>query len=245
MYRLLKNIYHKAQQYTIKGLLLLKHQQLCISNLDSVVVISPHPDDEIFGCGGLMMQLNKLGKDVKVIFLSRGEAIARSEQEMSIIVDKRHEIALKALSVIGVSENNIIWLNFPDGNFGNVSDKEVSSLKHTIELLNPDAVFYPHHLENSPDHYAASMIVRNIIKEHNYTGYEYCVWLWYHMPLINAFKLNYNSAFLLPVTDLTLKRTVVKMYADSNDGKGFYFSGKLPELFLDAVSWSKELFFKI
>ena len=38
------------------------------SRLRSVLVISPHPDDEVLGCGGLLAKLGESGTDVHVVY---------------------------------------------------------------------------------------------------------------------------------------------------------------------------------
>lgn len=245
MNQLLKNIYHSIQRLAIRGLLQVNHRQLDLSNYKSVVVVAPHPDDEIFGCGGVIMRLKRMGKSIKVVFLSRGEAIASNESEKEIVIAKRREIAIKALSMVGLSNNDIIWLNFPDGNFSKVMNSEVEKLFNFVNEISPSAIFFPHYMEYSPDHIIASKIMRSYIKENGYTGYEYCVWVWYHMPLNKVLKLKYKDAVLLPVIDLPLKKELVNMYSEANDGNGLYYSGKLPKLFLKAVKWNMELFFKV
>ena len=36
----------------------------------SVLVLAPHPDDEVLGCGGLLTQLADAGAAVRVLFLT-------------------------------------------------------------------------------------------------------------------------------------------------------------------------------
>ena len=41
--------------------------------IESVLCVAPHPDDEVFGCGGLLTQLAARACRVDTVILSRGE----------------------------------------------------------------------------------------------------------------------------------------------------------------------------
>ena len=44
-----------------------------------VLVLAPHPDDEVFGCGGALVQAAKNGIPVRVVVLTDGEAQGEAE----------------------------------------------------------------------------------------------------------------------------------------------------------------------
>ena len=39
-------------------------------NKQNILIIAAHPDDEVLGCGGTIYNLNKLGHNVSVLYLS-------------------------------------------------------------------------------------------------------------------------------------------------------------------------------
>lgn len=41
---------------------------------DRVLVMAPHPDDEVLGCGGIIQRAVKMGLPVHVLFLTYGDA---------------------------------------------------------------------------------------------------------------------------------------------------------------------------
>ena len=41
-------------------------------NKQNILIIAAHPDDEVLGCGGTIYNLNKLGHNVSVLYLSDG-----------------------------------------------------------------------------------------------------------------------------------------------------------------------------
>jgi LmbE family N-acetylglucosaminyl deacetylase len=44
-----------------------------------VLVLAPHFDDEVLGCGGTLVQLARRGAAVRVLFLSDGGALSAAE----------------------------------------------------------------------------------------------------------------------------------------------------------------------
>ena len=55
-----------------------------------ILVIAPHPDDEIFGAGGTLIQAIQAGSEVKTLYLTRGNAksAAVAESEAQTVADK-------------------------------------------------------------------------------------------------------------------------------------------------------------
>jgi len=68
--------------------------------LENVLVIAPHPDDEVLGCGGTIKRLTDSGVRVTVLVASRGKKTLYSEEK---IINVRKQ-ALNAHRVLGVSE---------------------------------------------------------------------------------------------------------------------------------------------
>lgn len=73
----------------------------------SLMVIIPHEDDEINLAGALIYGARQEGIPVKCVFLTNGDA----EYPAFIRI---HE-AVKALKILGVKEEDIIFLGYPDG----------------------------------------------------------------------------------------------------------------------------------
>ena len=41
-------------------------------NFNRYLIVAAHPDDEILGCGGLLIKLSKLNKKVRIVYLAEG-----------------------------------------------------------------------------------------------------------------------------------------------------------------------------
>lgn len=134
-----------------------------------VLVFSPHPDDETIAVGGLMFGSVKNGADVKVVLVTDGNK--------HHLKDKRYAEFEEATSVLGVKGENLIFLNYKDGEMQKENQEKVKqSFKKIVDDFNPDFIFYPHTKEQHPDHKVTGVIVDEIIKEEKkHTGYEYLV----------------------------------------------------------------------
>lgn len=91
-----------------------------------LLVISPHPDDETLGVGGLIAQARGRGDAVKVVFMTNGDGFRRGVEKFNGFLpagpadflqygNLRQREALSALAVLGVKNEDVIFLGYPDG----------------------------------------------------------------------------------------------------------------------------------
>ena len=112
-----------------------------------ILVIAPHPDDEVLGCGGVMARHVERGDAVHVVVVGRGipekfsdEAVALSRQEL----DAAHR-------VLGVS--SVCYLDFPVSRLDSVPQHELADrLSDLLRELRPTVVYVPHHGDIHADH---------------------------------------------------------------------------------------------
>lgn len=241
-------LYHKTGQLCIQLLSELLSRPIDTKGFERILIIAPHPDDEVFGCSLLIQQLIAVGKKVSIVILSPGEAVHRHccphhEEE---VIKKRQQIALRSVSLLGVASENVYFLRFPDSALSSVtpSSSLVVELSKLITDIAPDALFYPHPLEYSPDHMAATRLIRGLILDTSIDQYFYCVWVWYHMPLIKIFNMQWSDAYFVKGINEQTKRLAILSYMQDKAPCGVSYSGALPELFIKAHQRNKELYFK-
>lgn len=111
-----------------------------------------------------------------------------------------------------------------------------------MQELAPDQVFVPHWGEGWNDHVQVKSLIIPLIPDSTQL-YEYCVWMWYY----NVWKLDWKQARLLRMTheEHALKQQASAAYVEPLAPCGKPWSGVLPEVFLKATQWNKELYFKI
>ena len=129
--------------------------------MQTILVISPHPDDESIGCGGTICKHIMEGDKVEVIFLTSGEkgGHGRSEEDTILL---REEEAITAAKILQVAE--IEFWREPDGAF-QPDESCVNRLVNKIELIQPAVLYVPHEMEQHPDHRAAANLVSLAIKK--------------------------------------------------------------------------------
>lgn len=220
---------------------------------ESLLIVSPHPDDEMLGCGGLLARHCAAGKKAHVLFLTRGEASLGEccDVSKSLVGPARQRLAVEAHASMGISEDRLCFLDGKDGHLprsgGEGFPEFTDRIARHIELLRPEAVFCPHPFEVFNDHVAGEQLTRAAIGKLSYRPelFYYCVWLWYSMPLHKAIHLRWRDARLLDITgQLPAKSRAIGIYLGRNAPCGAPLVGGLPRVFLSAFQWKKELFFK-
>lgn len=212
--------------------------------ISPVFVIAPHPDDEVFGCGGLISRLVIEDKAPHIVVLTGGEGAHKvcCNTPKADIVEARRGLTRKASEALGLPFCNIYELNFVDGKISGSKDSEYEKLKQLIAELNPQTMMVPHHGEGWPDHRAARELGIELAPK-GADIYEYCVWFWYYRQR----NLDWNNAFKLKMTshEHYQKLAAIRVYHDSLAPCGKPWVGVLPPLFIKANSTDTELYFKI
>lgn len=209
--------------------------------LGTVVVVAPHPDDEVLGCGGLIQRLVRSKYEVHVVFMTGGEGSHRGccSLEEKVIKDVRREMATETDSLLGVEPSRLHFLDYPDGGI-RLDSSETDHLTTLLSQLNPTSIFVPHWGEGWPDHVNTREIIKELAGEH-VAVYEYCVWLWYY----NVWHLDWQDSYVLRMTKEENKRKLetISCYVIPKAPCGQPWSGNLPNVFINATKSKYELYF--
>lgn len=244
MSELVNNIKDTIKRILIASVRNKARRSACFSPTGNVVILAPHPDDEVFGCGGFIAQQIAEGNAPHVIVLTGGGGSHRGccSTAESDIISARRKLTHKAMSALGLPESNIHELDFTDGHIseGNVAEKK--KLEAVISEINPDVILVPHHGEGWPDHVAARDLGIELAGD-DMAVYEYCVWMWYYRQK----NLDWKNAYVLKMTEAEhqKKMDAIKTYHSALAPCGKPWVGVLPKLFVEANSTNLELFFKI
>jgi LmbE family N-acetylglucosaminyl deacetylase len=122
--------------------------------MSTILVISPHPDDESIGCGGTLRKHIVEGDKVEVIFLTSGEkgGHGKPEDETKKIREKEAYSAAAILQLSGIE----FWQQ-PDGDFQS-TQQNIVRLKNKIAETKADIIYAPHQNEQHPDHIQAAVL---------------------------------------------------------------------------------------
>lgn len=113
-----------------------------------MLVIAPHADDEVLGCGGTLALLRQKGCLIKVIFVTDSAGAGGLGSDA---VEIRRKEAVAALTVLDIDD--IVFLDEPDGSFRN-SPRFENRMNSLLRQFNPDWLFLPSVLDYHRDHVA-------------------------------------------------------------------------------------------
>lgn len=111
-----------------------------------VLIVAPHPDDEVLGCGGTMAKLSRDGDEVYVLIATRGDELFDQE-----LIEKGIEEARKAHRLLGVKET--IFSGLPAVKLDTVPQHQINDLfSKTFREVAPDLIFLPFPGDVNNDH---------------------------------------------------------------------------------------------
>lgn len=120
---------------------------------EKVLILSPHPDDDVIGAGGLIKYLSDGGSSIKVIYFTDGSKSNSSANFSEGLIEKREKEAREAGKILGVGEQK--FLRLPHQKMR--SSFELSALiRKELEFEKPDLLLAPSIEEPHPDHLAVS-----------------------------------------------------------------------------------------
>lgn len=119
-----------------------------------ILVLAPHPDDDIIGCGGSIANLTAQGHEVVILYLTSGES-GSLEVDPPQLARTREEEARRAGQLLGVRE--FLFWRQPDG-FLTGSADIINQLVRLIRARQFSTVYLPHQQEANRDHATACRI---------------------------------------------------------------------------------------
>jgi LmbE family N-acetylglucosaminyl deacetylase len=119
---------------------------------ERLLVLAPHPDDEVIGCGGLVALHLRENRPVHVVVATDGAQAGDASQ--------RESESRTALALLG--DATIEFLRFPDRELANAGDLD-QRLAAILREWKPDLIAVPSPLEIHPDHVALSRAFCDLI----------------------------------------------------------------------------------
>lgn len=243
MKTLIKNIFGRIS-YNI-GILLIKKRN---TSFKSILVLAPHPDDEIIGLGGLVLQTLKNNGQVYITYLTDGKNSGASANKNEI-KKQRIRLSEQVINKLNINPENISRLHLPDGEVPfseeNRFKETVNKIKLQIESIKPDAIFATAKSDYWPfDHVACSQIAKEAIKTSTFKSelWFYWIWTWYHLKPWHLLKLNFKKLNKIDVTEeLSEKQKLIEIYLNAYSQDGLPWSGMLPKSMIHPFSKEFEI----
>ncbi len=99
--------------------------EIALTPNDRILILAPHPDDEVIGCAGIIQKALALKLPIRIAFFTYGDnnqwsflvyrkhpvLMPRAVEVMGI---KRHDEAFAASKILGLQREDLIFLGYPD-----------------------------------------------------------------------------------------------------------------------------------
>ena len=139
-----------------------------------VMVIAPHMDDEILGCGGVLIKHADAGDKTAVVYITDGSKGKPNRPPSRELSELRKKEAAESNKLLGVNQE--FFLDMEDGNTG-VYHPFTKRMKEIINEIQPDLVYLPYSYDRHPDHRNANFLFRSALSENiNAVVCAYEVW---------------------------------------------------------------------
>jgi LmbE family N-acetylglucosaminyl deacetylase len=112
-----------------------------------VLVIAPHPDDEVMGCGGTIV---KHVYDNDIVYLCIVTTTYEPDWSKEFAEKRKKEIK-RVNGILGIKKT--YPLNFPTVKLDTIPQKELNdSITKIVRSVNPDILYIPHQGDLNKDH---------------------------------------------------------------------------------------------
>ena len=117
---------------------------------NKTLVIAPHADDEILGCGGTLLKRNKHGTELGWLLITK--PLSNKTWNESFIETRKSEL-LKVKKVLNIKKTNFFELNIPCTTLDTFSqNKLINYISEVINQFKPQEIFLPHPGDIHSDH---------------------------------------------------------------------------------------------
>ena len=112
------------------------------SGAERILIIAPHADDEVLGCGGLIEKACSYNNQVKVIVLAVGDIIHPHNDQLVTATTRIRELQ-EALAFLGCNNFEVLY-NDKDSLLDTIPKNEIiTKLDEIINSFHPTMVFIP------------------------------------------------------------------------------------------------------
>ena len=112
-----------------------------------ILIIAPHPDDEVLGCGGTIAKYSKKGNEIYLCIVTKAYTPDWSEE----FLKNRPKEIKKSNKILGIKKT--YFLDFPTVKLDTIPQKELNSvILKVIQEVGPEVLYIPHEGDLNKDH---------------------------------------------------------------------------------------------
>lgn len=141
-----------------------------------IIVLSPHPDDETLGCGGLIFDAQRRQVPVLVCSVTSGENCYPGHETTQMGQRRDGELVL-AMSRLGLPKSAVSAWQLPDGALAERKSELHARLLDTV--AETDLLLAPWERDGHPDHEACGDVAATVAMDRGTRLLRYPVWGWH------------------------------------------------------------------
>lgn len=146
------------------------------------LIVAPHPDDEVLGCGGLVAAARRPDA-IEVLVLTDGALSPPPAAGDPKLPAMRQDETLRALEALGVSGRYVSFAGLPDGGLSNQAARLDRELYEAATRTSATDVFVPFRFDRHPDHQATHAAGVRLARRTGVRLWEYFVYpFWRLLP---------------------------------------------------------------
>jgi LmbE family N-acetylglucosaminyl deacetylase len=144
-----------------------------------LVVLAPHPDDEVLACGALLSMHVERGGAALIVAATDGEAshAGCAGWEPAQLARQRHKEREAGLGLLGLSTTPLLRLRLPDGRLHECEARLEHGLVDAIQA--DDVLLSTWRLDGHPDHEACGRRAAHVASRTGCRLVEAPVWMWH------------------------------------------------------------------
>lgn len=209
-----------------------------------LVVVAPHPDDEVLACGGLLGGALRQGRACHVIAVTDGEAShgTHDSPSQARLGARRVEESHAGLRELGLASPEVTRLGIPDGAVA----AHMAELAVRLQaLLRPqDLAVTTWQLDGHPDHEATGEAVKRACARVGCRLLQAPVWMWHWSePGDGRVPWHRLVAFDVPLAGMAMKRAALHHHLSQFEDRGDAAGPVLVPSIVERASRTREYFF--
>lgn len=165
------------------------YEESPLTNIDHLVVVAAHPDDETLGAAGLILHAHEQGIRTRVIIATDGEAShprssTHSPEGLGAIRRAEAQTALRILT----PDAEVDFVGIADGHISDNRDQLSRHIADAVDESNAlrTRVIAPWREDGHRDHNAAGRVAAEVARDMGTKLLEYPIWMWHWATPDNA-----------------------------------------------------------
>lgn len=192
---------------------------------NKILVLAPHPDDEIIGAGGTLIKHVAVENPIHIVFVTDGGKGRSRDKSIEETITTRLREAQNVCNRLGVSHT---FLDCEDGDYIPEKNK-IELLRELIKNFEPTDIFIPHINDSHRDHFMTNLLFFESIRDRDNKEsriWEYEVW----SPLNPNTVVNISHEFKRKKELMSLYQSQLKLipYQEIMEGLNKYRVSTLP-----------------